>query len=64
MTRFIEIKAINPKLTENVVSKQLGYWSITVKRYRKDINMPSLYRIQSNTNKRKQKQSNDIFNDK
>ena len=62
MARFIEIKAVNPKLTQNETAKQLGYSSATVKRYRKDVDMPSPSRIQSKTIKRKQKFSNDISN--
>ena len=62
MARFMEIKAMNPNLTQNESTKQLGYSSVTVKRYRNDINMPSLYGIQSNTNKRKEKVSNGISN--
>ena len=62
MARFMEVKAMNPKITQNESAKQLRYSSATVKRYRIDINMPSLYRIQSNTNKRKQKFSNVVSN--
>ena len=62
MARFMEIKAMNPRLTQNEIAKELGYPSATVKRFRYDINMPPLYRTQSNTNKRKQKFSNDVSN--
>ena len=62
MARFLEIKTMIPKLTQNEIAQQLAYSSATVKRYRSDINMPSPYRIQSNTNKRKQKFSNAISN--
>ena len=58
MARVMEIKAMNLKSTQNETAKQLGFSSATVKRYRNDIDMPSLYRIQSNTNKRKQKKTN------
>ena len=60
--RLIEIKTMNPKLTQNEIAKQLGYPSATVKRYRNDVDMPSPHRTQTNTNKRKQKLSKDISN--
>ena len=53
MAGILETKAMNPKLTQNEIAKQLAYSSATVKRYRSDIIMPSPYRIQSNTTKRK-----------
>ena len=62
MARFMEIKAMNPKITQNENAKGLGYSSATVKRYRNDVDLPSPYKLQSNTNKRKQKFSNDISN--
>ena len=62
MARFKEIKGMNPRLTHNENAKELGYSSAIVKRYRNDINMPSPYRILSNTNKTKQKSSNDVSN--
>ena len=62
MARFMERKAMSPKLTQNEFGTLLGYSSATVKRYRKDINMPSPHRIQSNTIKRKQTFSNDFSN--
>ena len=37
MARFMEIKAINPKETQNENAKRLGYSSATVKRYRNDV---------------------------
>ena len=58
------MKAMNPRLTQKESAKELGYSSATVKLYRKDIDMPSPYRIQSNANKRKQKFPNDISNNK
>ena len=53
---------MSPTLTQNEIAKQLGYSSATVKRYRNDVNMPSPYRIHTNTNKKRQKFSNDISN--
>ena len=32
MARFMKIKAMNPKLTQNGNAKQLGYLSATIKR--------------------------------
>ena len=62
MARFMEIKAMNPKLLQNEIAKQLGYSSATVKRYKIDVDLLSPLRIQSTTNKRKHKFSNDISN--
>ena len=62
MARFMEIKTMNPRLTQNEIAKELVYSSATVKRYKIDIDMPSPYKLQSNTNKRKPKISNDISN--
>ena len=64
MARFMEIKAMNQNLTQNEIAKELVYSFATEKRYRIDKKMPSTYRIQPNTNKRKQKFSNDNFNNK
>ena len=60
----MEMKAINPILTKNEIAKKLGYSSDTVKRFRNDIKMPLFYRIQSNTNKKKQKTPNEISKNK
>ena len=62
MARSMEIKAMNPRLTQNELAKELGYLSATGKQYRNDIELPSRFRIQSNTNKRKQKIPIDISN--
>ena len=54
MARFMEIKAMNPKITQNEIAKQLGYSSATVKRYRNVVDMPS------NTIKYQQKETKNI----
>ena len=44
MARFMQRKSECPRLTQEQISKELGYSSSTVKRYRNDINMRSPYR--------------------
>ena len=58
MTRFMEIKAMNPRLIQNEIAKELGCSSDTVKRYGNDIDMPSPYRKQTYTNRKKNKTKN------
>ena len=41
MARFMQLKSERPKLTQDQISRELGYSSSTVKRYRNDINMSS-----------------------
>ena len=54
MADFMWIKYENPKLKQSETANQLSYSTSTSQRYRNDINMLSLYRIQTNiTNKRK-----------
>ena len=49
----MRMKNENPKLKKSEVANQLGYSTSTLPRYRFDINMLSLYRIDPNiTNKR------------
>ena len=63
MADFMRIKYETPKLKKSERENQLGYSSTTLQRYRNDINMLSLYRIQSNnTYKRAKKASNTNFN--
>ena len=57
MTKFLEIKSINPKLKQSGLAKDLGCSSSTLKRYRQDINLFSPCRHPSSANKRKQKVS-------
>ena len=47
----MEIKSNEPKLTEKQIFNQLGYSDSTIKRYRDDISMESLY--QRNNNRKK-----------
>ena len=55
MADFMRIKHENSNLKQSGIANQLGYSSSTLQRYRNDINMLSLYRVQSNnTNKRTQ----------
>ena len=58
MSRFIEIKSVNPKLGLDQIKKDLGCSNATQQRYRQDINMPSPCRIPSNSHKRRQKTPN------
>ena len=58
MTRFLEIKSVNPKLKQNQIAKQLGCSSINLQLYGIDKKMLSLYTIPSNSHKRKQQISN------
>ena len=63
LARFMEIKAMNPKLKHNEIAKQLNHSSSTLKRTRNDINMLSAYRISQNSHKRRKfqlKTSNDL----
>ena len=48
MDKYMQNKFENPKLKQSEITEQLCYSSTTLKRYRNDINMLSLYRIQSN----------------
>ena len=52
----------NPRIKQSEIANQLSKSSSTLKRYRNDINMLSLYRINpNNTNKRTKKTSNTNF---
>ena len=51
----METNSVNPKLRQDQIAKELGCSSSTLQRYRNDIYRPSPYRIQPNSNKRKQK---------
>ena len=63
MADFMRVKNENPKMKQSEIASQLGYSSITLQRYRNDINMLSPYRINpNNTNKRRKKASNTNFN--
>ena len=59
MAKFMKIKFDNPKMKQSEKADQLDYSSITLQRYRNDINLLSPYRIQpSITTKRTKKASN------
>ena len=53
--RFMEVNSVNPRVKEDQTAKELGCSSSTLQRYRQDINMLSIYRLSSNTDKRKRK---------
>ena len=53
MADFMRNKHEYPKLKQSEIANKLSYSTSTLQRYRNDINMLSLYRIQpNNTNKR------------
>ena len=59
--KFMEIKSNNPKLKQSEIAKFLELTSSTIKRYRKETNMLSPYRIPPSSktnNTRKQKTPN------
>ena len=39
----MQIKPIDPKLTQKQIAKETGYYDSTIKRYRTDINLISAY---------------------
>ena len=62
MADFMRLKYENPRMKQSEIANQLGKSSITLQRYRNDINMLSPYRINpNNTNKRTKKTSNTNF---
>ena len=63
MADFMRLKYENPKMKQSEIANQLSLSSSTIQRYRNDISMLSLYRIQSNnTNKRTKKAENTNLN--
>ena len=54
MLDFMEIRSINPRLTQKQICNQLGFSDSTIKRYRDDINMVSPYN-RNNYKKKKPK---------
>ena len=48
MADFMRIKYENPRMKHSEIANQTNLSSSTLQRYRNDINMPSLYRIQTN----------------
>ena len=66
MTKFMEIKSINPKIGQTEKAKEMTLSISTFQRYRREINLFSLYRTpptSTNTNARKQNTSNHTEND-
>ena len=62
MADFMRIKNENPKMKQSEIANQLGYSTITLQRYRNDINIFSPYRSNpNNTNTRTKKFSNTDF---
>ena len=55
MARFMEIEAINLRLTQKELFEEFVYSTSSLQRYRQDKNMLSLYRIPPNSHKRRQK---------
>ena len=55
MAKFMQINFENPKMTQSETANQCGYSSSTLKRYRNDIILFSLYRIQSKINDKRSK---------
>ena len=55
MSKSMEIKFIEPRLTQEEISKQLGYSDSTVKRYRDDIQMDTPYKRDKYREKKSQK---------
>ena len=56
MARFMEIKAMNPILTQKETANELGYSTSSLQRYKQDISMLSHYRIPPKSHKRKPKE--------
>ena len=55
LASFMEIKSVNPRLRQDQIAKELGCSTITLQRYRNDINMLSTFRFPpNNTSKRRQ----------
>ena len=58
---FMGINSINPKLKQHQLAKEIDFSSLTLKRYRNDINMLSPKKIPPNSYKKMQKNSNNVF---
>ena len=58
MATFMEIKAMNPRITQKETAKELGYSISSLQRHRHDINMLPPYRITPKSHKSLQKASN------
>ena len=58
MARFMERKAMNLRITQKEIAKELGYSISSLQRYRPDINMLSAYKIPPKSHETRQKISN------
>ena len=58
MVRFMETKDMSMRLTQKEITKELGYPTSSLQRYRRDINMLSPYKIPPNSHKTRLKISN------
>ena len=57
MNEYMNIKYLNPKMTQSEISSQLNMSPSTIQRYRNDINMLSPYRINPNNVKKRPKKA-------
>ena len=57
MADFMKVKYENPKMKQSEIANQLGMSSLTLQRYRNDINMLSPYRINPNNVKKRTKKA-------
>ena len=55
LARFMEMKAMNPRLTQKGIAKDLAYSTSSLHRYRHDINMLSPEKNPRNSHERNQK---------
>ena len=63
MNDFMNIKYQNPKLKQSEIASQLNMSASTIQRHRKEINMLSPYRINSNNVKKRPKKAKIDDND-
>ena len=63
MADFMRLKYENPKLKQSEIANRLGYSSSTLQRYRNDVNMLSLYRINANNIKKRIKKAKNTNSD-
>ena len=50
MSKFMQIKSINPKFRQSEIVEELALSTSTLQRYRREINMHSPYRISQSSN--------------
>ena len=63
MADFMRLRNENPRMKQSEIANQLSLSSSTIQRYRNDINMLSLYRIQSNNNNKRIKKAENTNSD-